>query len=176
MFKTSCAGRDYGSHNITKKRKEENKMKKKVLLASLLCSVSFAFTGKCFCRGWSISQIENGDGVATFGDWYENEYVDDFGDSTGKIFCASICQGTFENTATSEEDLAVVVFYEPRKESLTFRLLEYENKKATYLDSDEIAFKYKIDKKTGECTPKVQLQNGDLELTGEDSKAHYWCV
>ena len=109
-------------------------------------------------RNDSISQIENGDGVATFGDWYENEYVDDFGDSTGKIFCASICQGTFENTATSEEDLAVVVFYEPRKESLTFRLLEYENKKATYLDSDEIAFKYKIDKKTGECTPKVQLQ------------------
>ena len=172
MFKTSCAGRDYGSHNITKKRKEENKMKKKVLLASLLCSVSFCFSPvNVFAEDDSISQIENGDGVATFGDWYENEYVDDFGDSTGKIFCASICQGTFENTATSEEDLAVVVFYEPRKESLTFRLLEYENKKATYLDSDEIAFKYKIDKKTGECTPKSSAPNGDLELTGEDSKA-----
>ena len=147
-------------------------MKKKVLLASLLCSVSFCFSPvNVFAEDDSISQIENGDGVATFGDWYENEYVDDFGDSTGKIFCASICQGTFENTATSEEDLAVVVFYEPRKESLTFRLLEYENKKATYLDSDEIAFKYKIDKKTGECTPKSSAPNGDLELTGEDSKA-----
>ena len=87
MFKTSCAGRDYGSHNITKKRKEENKMKKKVLLASLLCSVSFCFSPvNVFAEDDSISQIENGDGVATFGDWYENEYVDDFGDSTGKEF------------------------------------------------------------------------------------------
>ena len=148
MFKTSCAGRDHGSHNITKKRKGEKQDEEKGFIISLLYSVSFCFSPvNVFAEDDSISQIENGDGVATFGDWYENEYVDDFGDSTGKIFCASICQGTFENTATSEEDLAVVVFYEPRKESLTFRLLEYENKKATYLDSDEIAFKYKIDKK-----------------------------
>ena len=37
---------------------------------------------------------------------------------------------------------------------MTFRLLEYENKKATYLDSDESHLNTKLIKKQAKCTPK----------------------
>ena len=103
-------------------------------------------------------RLKMGDGVATFGDWYENEYVDDFGDSTGKIFCASICQGTFENTDTSEEDLAVVVFYEPRKESLTFRYLNMRTKKQPIWTVMKSHLNTKLIKKQANVHQKVQLQ------------------
>lgn len=104
--------------------------------------------------------------------WVIDNVVDDFGDSTGERVIKGLFTGTFSNTATSNSDLAVWVFYNPDEQVFYFRLLEYTDHQATYLDSDTITFKTKTIKNSteevDECPLVGTAPNGDLILTSSN--------
>ena len=107
--------------------------------------------------------------------WELKEFVDDFGDPTGETYLRSIVSGTFSNTATSDENMKVVIGYLPQKlgdnyvPTLTFRVVEYDDTlkvKATYTESDDITIKVKIDDEITEGQLIGTPPNGDLRLIG----------
>lgn len=75
--------------------------------------------------------------------WRIDNYVDEFGDPTDKEFirCASL--GSFSNTATSDSDLSVIVYYDMAEEVFSFRLLEYGDRHATYFENEDCIIKIK---------------------------------
>jgi len=104
-----------------------------------------------------------------YGAWYVEEYKDDFGDSTGSMFVYTMCEGTFENTATSGSDLAVGVYYDSSYNAFLIRLLEYNDTKATYLSSSDITMKCKVDEYIFEDALIGDAPNGDL-IISENNK------
>ena len=101
--------------------------------------------------------------------WELTEFVDDFGDPTGEAYLRSIVSGTFSNTATSGEDMRVILGYDPNNAALTIRIVEYDDTlkvKATYTDGDSKTIKIKIDDEITEGTLTGTPPNGDLLLTG----------
>lgn len=103
--------------------------------------------------------------------WTTDYLTDDFGDTTNEKCIYCICEGTFSNTATTDSPLIVYAYFDPinlgnddYSGSLSFRLLEYTNTKATYLSSDNIILKIKI----GEQSYSEELigssPNGDVYL------------
>lgn len=87
---------------------------------------------------------QNKERKSVFGDWMIQNYVDEFGDSTGNTYCQSICSGTFENSATTGSDLMVITSYDLSHELFLFQLFEYNDNKATYLSSSDMSIKCKI--------------------------------
>lgn len=80
--------------------------------------------------------------------WEIVDIVDDFGDATGETCIKSAVTGTFSNTATSDSDLTVVVFInntDSGEYTVEFRLLEYNETRATHLNSDDMILKTKVD-------------------------------
>ena len=74
----------------------------------------------------------------TEGEWILEQTVDDFGDVTddSETVIKTTTSGTFSNTATTEGDLNVVVWYYPGEyPSFYFRLLEYGNTPAVYYEN-----------------------------------------
>lgn len=101
--------------------------------------------------------------------WELEEYVDDFGDSTGEAYLRSIVPGTFSNTATSGESMRVILGYAPDEAAFLFRLVEYDDTlkvKATYTDTDSKVIKIKIGDEITEGTLTGTPPNGDLLLVG----------
>ena len=115
--------------------------------------------------------FEDSEYVSAFGDWYLNEYKDEFGDSTGSTFIYTTCDGTFENTATSGSELAVGVYYDSFNQAILIRLLEYQKTKATYLSSSDISMKCKVGEYVFEDTPIGEAPNGELILS--ESNRYY---
>lgn len=107
--------------------------------------------------------------VENIPNWVLDNVVDDFGDATGEQVIKGVFTGTFSNTATSNSDLTVLVFYDFDDDVFYFRLLEYTDRKATYLSGDTITFKTKLVNGSSnditEYTLKGNGPNGDLILT-----------
>lgn len=98
--------------------------------------------------------------------WRIDNYVDEFGDPTDKEFirCASL--GSFSNTATSDSDLSVIVYYDMAEEVFSFRLLEYGDRHATYFENEDCIIKIKDpDGAIHEGMLFGTAPNGDLFLT-----------
>ncbi len=101
--------------------------------------------------------------------WELTEFVDDFGDPTDEAYLRSIVSGTFSNTATTDEDMKVIIGYSPDDAVFMFRLVEYDDTlkvKATYTDGDSKTIKIKIGDEITEGTLIGTPPNGDLLLTG----------
>jgi hypothetical protein len=103
--------------------------------------------------------------------WQIVHTVDDFGDETDEVCLQQTFSGKFSNTATSNSDLKVVVYYDFYVEdkgsttggfTMAFRLLEYNDHKATYSNSDKIVLKVKIDDVVSEYKLIGVVPNGDL--------------
>ena len=105
--------------------------------------------------------------------WTIAHYVDDFGDETDEAYISGMFSGSFSNTATSNSELTVIVGYDynipevqtnlnPATYSMSFRLLEYNDHKATFSNSDEITLKVKINDKVIEYNLAGVEPNGDL--------------
>lgn len=73
--------------------------------------------------------------------WELVRSVDEFGDPTGDTTLMANLEGTFSNTATTNSDLDVCVFYEPS--FISFRLIEYGFTPANYRST--LTVKIKVD-------------------------------
>lgn len=103
--------------------------------------------------------------------WELSGFVDDFGDPTGETYLQSTIRGTFSNTATSGEDVRVMLCFIPAIDDavpvLFMRLLEYDNAlsvKAIYSESDSKIIKIKIGDEITEDVLDGEAPNGDLML------------
>ncbi len=112
---------------------------------------------------------DNREDTGVFGDWFVEEYVDEFGDSTGSSFCYTICDGTFENSATSGSDLIAGVYFDSYHEAFSIRLLEYSETKASYLSDADITVKCKVEDYTFEDILIGTPPNGDLVLSSSSA-------
>lgn len=111
--------------------------------------------------------------------WQIVHYVDDFGDETNEVYLQGVFTGEFSNTATSNSDLTVIVGYDyyipevqtnlnPSTYSMSFRLLEYNDHKATFSNSDTITLKAKIDDSVIEYNLAGTEPNGDLVIVEKE--------
>ena len=135
-----------------------------VIIVSCLCSCGSPQTESADTNTNKESGKENTENKNVFGDWLIEEYKDEFGDSKGSTFCYTMCEGSFENTATSGSDLIAGVYYDASQKAFLFRLLEYKDKKATYLSDDIISMKCKVGEYVFEDTLIGNAPNGDLFL------------
>ncbi len=85
--------------------------------------------------------------------WFEDYYVDDFGDPTEESYLRGEFTGTFSNSATSGSALDVFVYCEKNMTAkdamISFRMIEYQSNVADFwlYDEDEIKIKVKINGK-----------------------------
>lgn len=116
--------------------------------------------------------------------WFVDNYVDDFGDETDdKYIRSQVIGGTFSNTAATDAELKVIIFYQPyfmddeqywlndngsfggsipSYNYVTFRLLEYGESPAVYLSSDNITLKFKVNGETYSAELNGDAPNGDV--------------
>ena len=124
-------------------------MKRRIITLALALGCMFAVPTVSYAVENTIPFVEDivdeGADIATYGNWIIDERVDDFGDSIGEKYLKTFSEGTFSNTATTNSELSIVLFYTPEKEEFCFRLLEYNDVKATYFESSEIQLKMKVD-------------------------------
>lgn len=106
-----------------------------------------------------------------FGDWFIEEYKDEFGDGTGSTFCFTICEGSFSNTATSGSDLTAGIYFDASHHAFLIRLLEYGNTNAAYSSNSDISIKCKVGEYVFEDTPVGDAPNGELILS-ESNKSY----
>lgn len=109
--------------------------------------------------------------------WESANMVDEFGDATDESVILGLFYGSFSNTATMDAELKVYVNFVPNDQVFVFRLLEYGDHKATYLDSDEIILKTKAMTQTpivDECTLYGTAPNGDLYLMRDKNGESYF--
>ncbi|MBE6928447.1 MAG: hypothetical protein E7467_08210 [Ruminococcaceae bacterium] len=116
--------------------------------------------------------------------WSIEHYVDDFGDETdGAYLLGGPFYGEFSNTATTGSPLKIYCYSSPfftnyydssinsidgdAADSISFRLLEYNDTKATYYSSSDITLKIKIGNQTYEAELWGSSPNGDLYLFSE---------
>lgn len=108
------------------------------------------------------------------GTWTITKTVDEFGDVTENSaeVIAGVFEGTFSNTATAGSDLTVVVGIGKKAlfnhYLISFDLKEYNNTNATYLSSDTILFKTKINEEIITMDLTGTAPNGTLYLGSED--------
>ena len=111
--------------------------------------------------------------IASSMHWEVVHYVDDFGDETEDAYIRGIFTGTFSNTATTNEDLTVVINYDyyipevqtnrdPATYTMSFRLLEYNDHMAVFTTGEEITLKVKINDRVVEYNLAGIAPNGDL--------------
>lgn len=104
------------------------------------------------------------------GIWSADYSTDEFGDVSydSDIFLRGLISGDFSNTATSSSDLLGNVFISlnPGRTHfvVAFRLLEYGNHQAKFLDSNELILKTKIGNDVKEYTLTGFAPNSDLLL------------
>ena len=106
--------------------------------------------------------------------WVLDYLVDDFGDNTDSTYIKCVAVGDFSNTATTNAELLVTVFFIPgvanesNESGFWFRLFEYGDKPATYTSNDEIIMKIKVGDEI--ITEKLYgtAPNGDLLLLKGD--------
>jgi len=119
--------------------------------------------------------------------WKIAYYVDDFGDPTDDFYLQGTFTGTFSNTATNGSDLTVVVCYDYNVSNreyidgkaydttggynMIFRLLEYNDHKATFHNNDNMILKVKIADEITEYELGGIAPNGDLMLTTQFDKS-----
>jgi hypothetical protein len=102
--------------------------------------------------------------------WGIQQTVDEFGDVTedSETVLTSEIQGDFSNTATTSSELNVVVRFAKKPISghyvAQFVLLEYGDTPATYLDSDDLVLKTKVDDSITEYSLSGEAPNGSLFL------------
>lgn len=102
--------------------------------------------------------------------WGIQQTVDEFGDVTedSETVLTSEIQGDFSNTATTSSELNVVVRFMEKPNSghyvAQFVLLEYGDTPATYLDSDDLVLKTKVDDSITEYSLSGEAPNGSLFL------------
>lgn len=111
--------------------------------------------------------------------WKVGNKVDDFGDPTDDLYMYYSVSGHFSNTATTNEDLTVGVFFVPAfadpdeyAASFAFRLLEYNDHPATYVEGDEFVIKIKIGDEIFEEKLYTFPPNGDLYIFNATSGLH----
>jgi hypothetical protein len=106
--------------------------------------------------------------------WIVQQTVDEFGDVTedSESVLATEIQGDFSNTATASSELDVVVRFSERPNSehylAQFVLFEYNDTPATYLSSDSITLKTKVDDTITEYSLYGEAPNGSLFLGYSD--------
>lgn len=89
--------------------------------------------------------------------------VDEFGDPTNNSVVASLVEGTFSNTATNDSELNVTVYFE--SPYLVFHMLEYDDTPISYISSDELLLKAKIEENVFEYTLSGQAPSSDLYVS-----------
>ena len=132
-------------------------MGKGFLLVGILATVLSVFLG------FSASAEQTKEGV-----WEINQTVDDFGDVTedSETYITTTVEGTFSNTATTDGNLKVVIYYIPDEDpSFSFRLLEYDNTPATYFDDSEMRILFKVNDDVYEHYLIGTAPNGDVYLS-----------
>ena len=83
---------------------------KYVVIISLLCLCMVGCSGeKTTSEDSEVATeaktgSEDSENTSVFGNWHVNDYEDEFGDSTSSTFIYTVCDGTFENTATSDQN------------------------------------------------------------------------
>lgn len=110
--------------------------------------------------------------------WAIGDGKDDFGDLTGDKFIAGMVFGSFSNTATNNSELSVgiVCYLLPNgNPSFLIRLQEYGDLAATYLASDDIILKTRIDGNDNEYILIGQPPNGLLMINPmEDTSIEFF--
>ena len=125
------------------------------------------------------SQTPEPTSTETSSNWEIANYVDDFGDETEDFYIQGVFSGKFSNTSTTNEDLTVVVMYDydvpeiqtnlnPATYSMSFRLLEFNDHKATFNSRDNITLKVKINDKITEYNLSGTEPNGDLIIVEKE--------
>lgn len=126
----------------------------------------------------------------TLSSWEIVNYVDDFGDETDEVYLQGVFSGEFSNTATTNSQLTVVVFYDYNISdrsvfegkayytsgdyNMSFRLLEYNDHKAVFNNSAEMTLKVKINEEIYEYSLGGMAPNGDLFITTKfDESGNY---
>lgn len=111
--------------------------------------------------------------------WKVGNKVDDFGDPTDDLYIYASFSGRFRNTATADEDLTVGVFFVPAfadpdkyAASFAFRLLEYNDHPATYVEDTEFILKVKIGDEIYEEKLYSFPPNGDLYIYNATTGLH----
>ena len=116
----------------------------------------------------SVSENTSDADTAKMVSWALRQSVDEFGDVTAdsKAQITSRFSGTFSNTATNESNLSGEIFFQQKDNSehyiAGFTLFEYEDKQATFFDSDEKVLKVKIDDNIYTFPLQGVSPNGDL--------------
>lgn len=122
--------------------------------------------------------------------WEIAHYVDDFGDETDEVYLQGVFSGEFSNTATANSELTVAVFYDydiiggnviegktyytSGDYSMSFRLLEYNDHKVVFNNSDEMTLKVKKNEEIYEYSLGGMAPNGDLFITTKfDESGNY---
>lgn len=128
-----------------------------------------AILALCLCL--SLSPIAYGQtGPDRASHWEQTFYVDEFGDYTDDSYIRGIFTGTFTNSATSGEDLEVIIFIDDVFTgpfgSFDIRLLEYGFMKVNYFraEASDIIVKVKIGDVIYQDTPTILGDDGDLSF------------
>lgn len=112
--------------------------------------------------------------------WEIAHYVDDFGDETDEVYLQGVFSGEFSNTATTNSELSVIVGveyvmmetdvtdegYGLNNTIISFRLLEYNDHKATYNQGEKMTLKVKANDEISEYDIVGVAPNGDLSISG----------
>ncbi len=99
--------------------------------------------------------------------WTLKQTVDEFGDATGETVFSYKVDGDFSNTATNSSSLKVVSAFYPDASAFGFNLFEYGNTLATYYDSSQLTFKFKINDAIYEFKMVGSAPNGMVFLSDD---------
>lgn len=92
--------------------------------------------------------------------WECTSTVDEFGDAIDNSVVATVVEGTFSNSATNDSKLNVTAYFE--SPYLVLHMLEYDDSPVSYISSDELLLKVKIEGKVFEYTLNGQAPSSDL--------------
>ena len=103
---------------------------------------------------------------AALSNWEIDYYVDDFGDDTENSYIRGTFFGSFSNSVANGSGLTVYVYYDKSENSLSFRLLEYNEVASLILSDQSVTLKTKINGETSNF-PLI-VHNRDCYLDSAD--------
>lgn len=145
-----------------------------------IIALSFLPMLACGSGTTSGTSTNSKDTEGVYGMWIlQDSSVDEFGDKTNDdtlILKSLSSDGDFSNTATASSELNVAIFdWIPNVSGMKsvhliqLKLLEYNDKPATYYDSSEMTFKMKVNDKIEQYGITGKAPNGDLYIGLHDN-------
>jgi len=94
--------------------------------------------------------------------WEIQYFVDEFGDPTDSAYMVGTFEGSFSNSATSNSELLVYLYYYSSENDFAFRLGEYGDSLANYYSDDLMTIHMKLDGETYAVELFGTAPTGDL--------------